>query len=81
MMIPISLPSGKVIFVTLEQSLDDDFLQNLMCRDDGYEIDNPFDDFIDRIREPRFDKAVLPDVPEDLPSGEIEKIKKDFGKD
>jgi hypothetical protein len=50
-MIPISLPNGKVVFITFEESLDEDFLQNLIAKDEGYEIDNPFDSQLDRIRD------------------------------
>lgn len=42
-MIPISLPNGKVVFISFEESLDDNFLEALIAKDEGYEIDNPFD--------------------------------------
>lgn len=77
-MIPISLPSGKVVFITLEQSLNDDFMRDIMARDDGYEIDNPFDPLVDRMRDPL--EWTLPDIPNELSKNEIEKIKKEVGK-
>lgn len=79
-MIPITLPNGKVAFVTLEESLDDEFMKELATRDDGYEVENPFDGFLDRMRDPK--SWTVPEAEaNELTDKDIEKIKKEIGKD
>lgn len=51
-MVPISLPSGKVVFISFEESLNDNFLQDLIAKDEGYDIDDPFDNLVERIKDP-----------------------------
>jgi len=78
-MVAVSLQSGKVVFVSFEESMDENFMQELMLRDDGYEIDNPFDPKIEKMRDPKIWE--LPEVPEDLPEVRVKEIKKELGKD
>jgi hypothetical protein len=78
-MIPVSLPSGKVRFITFEESLDDDFMQRLIAEDEGYEFDNPFDPKVDHIRENKLWE--VPEAPE-LTQEQAKKIeRKERGKD
>lgn len=76
-MIPISLPSGKVTFITLEESLEDDFMEKLIAKDEGYENDNPFDNQINKIMSS--EEWNNQDIPV-LSKDEIEIIEKDIKK-
>lgn len=76
-MIPVSLPSGKVTFITLEESLEDDFMEKLIAKDEGYENDNPFDNQINRIMSSEeWNNENIPI----LSKNEIEIIEKDIKK-
>lgn len=75
-MIPINLPNGKTVFKTLDEWLNmtDEQYQDMIARDEGFEIDNPFDSALDHIK----DNTIwdIPDVPEELPLEEVKKINK-----
>jgi hypothetical protein len=51
-MIPIQI-EGKTVFLTIDEWLNmtpEDY-QNLVANNEGYEIDNPFDKILDKIKD------------------------------
>lgn len=64
-MIPIQI-NGKTVFKTFDEwiNMTDQDYQDLVAKDDGLEIDNPFDTCIDKIRDSNF-QWNLPDLPKD----------------
>jgi len=78
-MIPISLPNGKITFITLEESLEDDFMEKLIAKDEGYESNNPFDKEINS----KFGDMESTIEPEnlELSKKDIKKIQKEIEED
>lgn len=84
-MVAVELGNGKTVMVKLEDWLNmtDEQFQDLIAKNDGYEIDDPFHKTVDKIREIKSwdDAEVLPDllpkIPEELSEDEIKKINRD----
>ena len=83
-MIAIELGNGKTVMVKLEDWLNmtDEQFQDLIARNDGYDIDNPFDKVIDKIRETSSwedtaPEEILPKLPDELPEDLVKKISRD----
>lgn len=84
-MIPIELGNGKTVMVKFEDwiSMTDEQFQDLIAKNEGYEIDNPFDKVIDRIRNTEdwetkdIPEELAPKITEELTSEQIKKIEGD----
>lgn len=82
-MIPIELGNGKTIMLKLEDwlSMTDEGFQDLIAKNEGYEIDDPFDSIVDKIRDNSPDwklktmiDEIAPELPNELTSEEVRQI-------
>lgn len=73
-MIAIQLETGKTVFLTLDEWLDmtPEKYQDLIASNQGYDIDDPFDKILNRIKDNKLDYEI-PNLPEDIdPNLEID---------
>lgn len=81
-MVPFQLPTGKTVFLTFQEweNMTDLDLQDLMARDEGYDIENPFDKVLDRASSYKDNLDSFPvdskEIPEELPEEIVKKIEK-----
>lgn len=71
-MIAIQLETGKTVFKTFQEWLDmtPEQYQEMIARDEGFEIDNPFDHSLDRIKD-----DIVWDIPDPVDDTILQELK------
>lgn len=81
MAIPYQLPNGKTVMLTIDQALnmDDLALQELMAKDVGFELDDPFTNINYRdFKEKEYETPDIEDAIKALDEDCINDIKKEI---
>lgn len=73
-MIAVNLSNGRTIFLKIEDWLDmtHEQYQDLIANDAGYDIDNPFDKLLDRVKDNERSEWTIPDIPDEVDPNEPE---------